>query len=90
MSQQCALVAWKDNGILGCIRKDMTSEGGDFSPLLCPCVASSGVLCSSLGPPIQERCGAFGEDPGEGHKDDQRTGACEDRLKELGLFSLEK
>ena len=34
----------------------------------------------------------MGAGPEEGHEDDQRAGIppCEDRLRELGLFSLEK
>jgi len=28
--------------------------------------------------------------PEDGYEDDQRTGACEDRLKELGLLSLKR
>jgi len=41
---------------------------------------------------MQKRHGQPGEVPKEGHKDDQRAGepALQGKLKELGLFSLEK
>lgn len=51
---------------------------------------STRVLCSAVGSPKQEGRGPIRTSPEEGHEDDQRDHYCEDRLRELGLFSLEK
>jgi len=40
-----------------------------------PCEASAAALRPDLGPPTEERYGAFGKGPEEDHKDNQNVGA---------------
>ena len=73
MSQQCALAAQKANGILSSIRRGVASKVREGTASFCSAFVRP-QLCSSLGPPTQEGCGAFGEVPEEGHKYDQSAG----------------
>ena len=56
MSQQCALAAWKVNGILCSTRREVASGAREvIAPLLlCPHEASAGVLHPGRGPTTQE------------------------------------
>ncbi|XP_063210185.1 uncharacterized protein LOC134524261 [Chroicocephalus ridibundus] len=67
-------------------------EGGDSAPLLCSAETPPAVLCPALEPSAQGGHGPVGVGPEEATEMIQGLEplCCEDRLRELGGFSLER
>uniref|UniRef100_A0A8C3F1V3 Reverse transcriptase domain-containing protein n=1 Tax=Chrysemys picta bellii TaxID=8478 RepID=A0A8C3F1V3_CHRPI len=93
MSQQCVLVAKKANGTLGCISRSIASRSRD---MIIPLYLTLGLIwstVSSFGPHTTRRMWKNWEE--SSREQQKRLGGLEhmtyeERLRELGLFSLQK
>ena len=69
----------KVNGILECIKRNVASRVRD--PLLCAGEASPGALRPDVESSIQDRHGAAGAHPEEGHKSGMTQLSYKDRMR---------
>ncbi|KAK4807457.1 LOW QUALITY PROTEIN: hypothetical protein QYF61_002008 [Mycteria americana] len=92
VSRQCALAAQKAGRVLGCIQSSVASRWREGILPLYSALTSPGALRPALGSSAQEGHGAVGAGPEEATKMTRGLEhlCCEDRLREVGLFSLEK
>ena len=93
LSQQCALAAQKANHSLGCIKRSVASRMREMIlPFYSALVRPHLEYCVHMWSPLYRRDISVGTWLEEGHKDDQGMEhlSFEDRLRELGLFSLQK
>jgi len=94
MTQRCALTAQKANRLLGCIPSSVGSRAREGILPLCSALMRPPreVLRPALEPSVQDRHGPVGVGPEETTKTIRGLEqlCCEDRLRELRLFSLKK
>ena len=90
VSQQCAPVTKKVNGILACISNSAAS--GSRKEIIPPYSALVRPHLKYCGPSLRERHQGTGVHPQKGNETvrDLEHKSCEEWLRELGLFSLEK
>ncbi|PKU43412.1 hypothetical protein llap_6296 [Limosa lapponica baueri] len=89
---ECALTAQKASYILGCIKRSVASWSRKVILPLCSHKTPPGVLGPALESSAQEGHGPVGAGPERATKMIRELEylSYEDRLRELGLFSLEK
>ena len=73
MSQECALAAQKASRFLGCTKSSVASRVREMIlPLCSVLVRTPGILHPDVESSVQERRGAVGAHPEEGHKNDPK------------------